>query len=250
MLTKCRAALSVAHPTLFTSLILIDPIFAPSPTKGMGLMLAKGVLRKRVEWPTRDAAEKTFKKAFATWDTRVLERWNKHALYTPEEKQHLPGPLTKLVTSRFSELLGFMSPAFIYNPETDSDEIPWAKDVLLGHKIVELIPRNTLYICGALSFSAGPEIREDWLARTGTGPYMGRRVAERRVETAVIPRAGHFAPLEDPEACAEAVVAWLMTELHVWDEGEKKMRLNWRNLRPGEKEERAEMWMASLKAKL
>ncbi|RDW73169.1 hypothetical protein BP6252_07076 [Coleophoma cylindrospora] len=227
-----------------------DPIFAPSATIQLGTMLAKGTLRRRVEWPTREAAQERSQKTFAGWDPRVLDRWNKYALYTPKEKQHLPGPPTRLVTSRFAELIAFISPTFIYDGKTDSDKIAWTDDVLLGHKLLELIARNTLYICGDLSVSAGPEIRQDWLARTATGPNLGRRVTKKRVETAVIPRAGHYVPLEDPKACADAAIAWLMDELQGWDEEEKKIKLSWKDLSPEEKEERAETWMTNLKAKI
>ena len=215
----------------------------------MGTALAKGTLRKKVEWPSRKVAEKVFKRALASWNPRVLQKWNKYALHTPETENEELCP-TKLVTSRYAEFLCFMSPSFIYNGQVETEQLPWNQEIRLGQYLVELIPRNTIYICGSLSVSAGPEVRKDWLSRTGTRLYLGRRVSEIRVEDAVIPDAGHMVPFEAPTACAETIATWVDEETKMWEGEEVSMTTNWRNLTLKQKEDRANAWMAALKSKI
>jgi len=74
--------LSLMHPRLFTSLILMDPPIArvPSPQGNMGP--AKASTNRRDRWPSRKAAEASFKRSkfYQAWEPRVLDLWVKHGL--------------------------------------------------------------------------------------------------------------------------------------------------------------------------
>jgi len=245
--------LSLAHPTLFSTMILLDPIIAPAEMVSMGLMLARTTLRRRIEWPSRLAAEKAFKVGFAAWDSRVLEKFLDYALYpyrSAQPRNAAESQPVRLVTGRFQELMSFIRPDFVYTGDMNSKEIAWVEETFLSHKIIDLVPCTTLYICGEKSVSAGPEIRKDWLARTGTGAHMGRRGRKRRVEEVIVPGAGHFVPMENPRACAEAAAKWIDEDAKRWEAEEKSMKETWRSLSKDEKEKRANAWMNNLKGKL
>ncbi|KAI4721734.1 toxin biosynthesis protein-like protein [Aureobasidium sp. EXF-10727] len=74
-------ALSLMHPRLLSTLILIDPVIirkSHSNAYDLGRLSA----RRRDKWPSREAARKAFEKSpmFKDWDRRVLDRWMDHAL--------------------------------------------------------------------------------------------------------------------------------------------------------------------------
>lgn len=74
--------LSLMHPRLFTSLILIDPVIQrlPSPEGNFGPAKASTVRRDR--WPSKKEAKAKFSKSkfYQTWDPRVLDKWVEHGL--------------------------------------------------------------------------------------------------------------------------------------------------------------------------
>ena len=252
LLTAASIMLSLAHPTLFTTMVLIDPIVAPASMVQLGKMLAKNSLRRRVEWPSRQEAEKSLNASFKFWDHRVREKIIKYGLFPfpkegVESSEDVP---TRLVTGRYQELVAFVRPSFIYSGKVKMDNIPWVQEALMVHKVIDFVPCNTLYISGGKSPATDPEIRKDCLKRTGSGAHMGRRDRKRRVEEAVVPGMGHFVALEAPKACAEAAAVWIDEEVDRWEKEEESMKKGWRNLSLEEKEERGNTWLAALKAKL
>jgi hypothetical protein len=155
---------------------------------------------------------------------------------------------TRLVTGRYQELGRIVRPAFIYNGNLNPEKMPWVEEALLVDDLIGFIPCSAIYICGALSASAGREIRNDWVTRTGAAKHTGKRLQKRRVEAKVLPGVGHFGPMESPIAFAGAVAEWIDEEVGEWEKEDEKLRA-WRNLALDKKEELAKTWMASLKAK-
>jgi len=84
--------LSLMHPRLLTSLILIDPVIQriPSPKGNFGP--AKASTGRRDLWPSRHAAREKLlqSKFYQAWDPRVLEMWVQFGL------RELPTPLHSL----------------------------------------------------------------------------------------------------------------------------------------------------------
>lgn len=74
--------LSVMHPRLFTSLILIDPVIQKGPSNSGNYNPARASTNRRDRWPSREAAKAAFKRSkfYQTWDPRVLEKWIEHGL--------------------------------------------------------------------------------------------------------------------------------------------------------------------------
>ena len=74
--------LSLIHPRLFTSIILLDPVLQRLASARGNFMPAYASTLRRDIWPSREAAAKSFRsKAFyKRWDPRALDLWIKHGL--------------------------------------------------------------------------------------------------------------------------------------------------------------------------
>ena len=63
-------------PSLFDSVIFVDPVIKPPTGSYSGpKTLAEGALRRKDFWPSREVAKEMFltKKFFQVWDSRVLD---------------------------------------------------------------------------------------------------------------------------------------------------------------------------------
>ena len=246
--------LSLAHPRLFASMILIDPIIHPEAIGNVGPVFTRGILRRQVTWPSRQAAERTSNAIFKSWDPRVLQSFNSYGLFPypklgPDDDPETPEP-TRLLTGRYQDLAGIVRPQYIYDGKIERDGIVWRDEVRVLHDMLHFIPCNTLYICGSKTFATNAKIRKDWQERTGSGLHLGRRMRERRVEEVLVPGAGHFVPLEEPTACANAAAKWISEELGGWEKEEEAMKKNWSSLSVEEKDKKANAWIAAIKAKI
>ncbi|TKA79379.1 hypothetical protein B0A55_02845 [Friedmanniomyces simplex] len=74
--------ISIMHPRLFTTLILMDPVIQRQLSKQGNYSPAKASARRRDRWPNRQVAEASFKRSkfYQTWDPRVLDLWIKYGL--------------------------------------------------------------------------------------------------------------------------------------------------------------------------
>ncbi|KAK5626249.1 hypothetical protein RRF57_001964 [Xylaria bambusicola] len=72
--------LSLLHPRLLTTLVLLDPtivIFDPAKNSGPGSSRARASAWRREIWPSRQAAVESFQRSpfYRSWDPRVLKAW-------------------------------------------------------------------------------------------------------------------------------------------------------------------------------
>ncbi|KIV98693.1 uncharacterized protein PV09_09521 [Verruconis gallopava] len=74
--------LSLMHPRLIETLVLIDPVISRAPSRSGNWGVAAASFTRRDRWPSRRAAEESFKRSkfYQVWDPRVLERWIKYGL--------------------------------------------------------------------------------------------------------------------------------------------------------------------------
>lgn len=74
--------LSLMHPRLLETLILIDPVIQRFGSAQGNYAPAQSSAFRRDRWPSRAAAAEAFKrnKFYQTWDPRVLDRWIQHGL--------------------------------------------------------------------------------------------------------------------------------------------------------------------------
>ncbi len=124
--------LSLMHPHLFTTLVLLDPVLnfrIAGPAFGYTPLELSAV--RREVWPSRAAAAESFRKSkfYAGWDPRVLDAWIQHGLRdlptklfpdaasagsaaTAKEGSSKPedGPPVTLTTTKAQEVFTFLRP--------------------------------------------------------------------------------------------------------------------------------------------
>ncbi|TKA62326.1 hypothetical protein B0A49_05348 [Cryomyces minteri] len=86
--------LSLHHPRLLETLILIDPVIQRFSSAQGNYAPAQASTFRRDRWPSRQAAAAAFKRSkfYQAWDPRVLNLWIKHGL------RDLPTPLYPTAT--------------------------------------------------------------------------------------------------------------------------------------------------------
>ncbi|KAI0394249.1 Alpha/beta hydrolase family-domain-containing protein [Xylariaceae sp. FL0594] len=121
------AHLSLLHPRLLSTLVLLDPtiiVFDPARSSGPGTTPARASAFRRDLWPSRADAVASFARSpfYRTWDPRVLDAWNRHAI------RDLPTPLypalpdseggggggATLRTTKHQEVFTFFRPLYPY----------------------------------------------------------------------------------------------------------------------------------------
>ncbi|KAF2496028.1 hypothetical protein BU16DRAFT_617537 [Lophium mytilinum] len=257
--------LSLIHPRLFETLILVDPVIQHVSSKKGNYAPAQASSRRRDFWPSRAAAETSFKKSkfYQTWDPRVLDRFIEHGLrelptqlyptststptipypatstteptLTPTPPQ--PRPVT-LTTTKHQEVFTFLRPN--YSPSTsdrrthpdldpsDDPQTPFYRPepIMTFHQLPHLRP-SVLYIFGSLSDLSTPEFRANKLSVTGTGIGGSGGVKEGRVKEVVFEKTGHLIPMEKPGETAESVAQWVAAEMDRWRAAEKLAEQDW-----------------------
>ncbi|KAL2818009.1 hypothetical protein BJX63DRAFT_429341 [Aspergillus granulosus] len=68
--TCIRALLSLLHPRLLSSLILMEPVIEKDIHTGKGPAFVKLSLARKDKWPSLEAAEAWFRKQYRNWDPR------------------------------------------------------------------------------------------------------------------------------------------------------------------------------------
>ncbi|KAK8166509.1 Alpha/beta hydrolase family-domain-containing protein [Phyllosticta citrichinensis] len=126
--------LSLMHPRLFETMVIVDPVIQRVTALDGNFLPAAQSARRRDIWPSRTAAAESFKKHpfYQRWDARVLDRWIKYGLRdlptsiypsleaaaannpktssSPASPQE--GPPVTLTTTKHQEVLTFVRPNF------------------------------------------------------------------------------------------------------------------------------------------
>lgn len=243
--------LSLMHPRLFVSLILLDPGIQLRPNDTMLGTNPPGMLNtvtyRRDIWPSRKAAGEAFKKSpiFASWDQRVFERMMKYglrelptALYpeTPSGQSTKEGPYVTLTTTKHQEAWSLMRPNFDNRDASGRIKIDRSThadlDPLVAsspfyrpeprstwYRLPELRP-SVLFLTGGATEMRLDEIREgSKIAGTGVGGSGG--VMEGRVKEITLPNCGHLFPMQRVNETAESCATWLGDELQRWRQEER-----------------------------
>ncbi|KAF2156110.1 alpha/beta-hydrolase [Myriangium duriaei CBS 260.36] len=275
--------LSLIHPRLFTSLILIDPVISRSQG-GANWRPARASAGRRDLWPSRAAAKTAFAKSkfYQTWDPRVLERWMEHGLRDlptaiyPESSslttEDDDGDDTEdrekqvtLRTTKHNEVHSFVRPAYRTPTAKDGPNRPPTSashpELFVtggappsepfyrpepGQTFARLphLRPATLYVFGAKSDLSGPSQRADKLACTGIGMGGSGGVRAGRVKEVLVD-AGHLVPMEKVQETADAAAEWIGNEVGRWKEEEAEVR---RELEGVDRRDRARMSEGFMKA--
>ncbi|KAK4504903.1 hypothetical protein PRZ48_002866 [Zasmidium cellare] len=223
--------LSCIHPRLFASLVLIDPILGMD-TMATGQRLIPFAATKPDLFPSREVAQKGFKKAFKNWDERAFQRWMEFGLRdTPTLLYPEPGKVT-LRTTKANEAWSYARTQFdeanedgtksktdwIKYPDTDPTGRPFYRPE--GLEAMEMLPRiraDVLFVFPQYT-AASAQSNERNVAQTGIAIGGSGGAKEGKVSKVNLKNAGHLCPFEVPPACAKAIGEWLGPELKAWKE--------------------------------
>ncbi len=240
------AYLSTLHPSLFTSLILIEPPVYPEMLPKVSLAQMRGMLRRREEWPDRSAAEKAIRKSpyYGRWDPRVLERYLKHGLrevrFSQSTNSQQDGSPVRTVAYKELEVahimrlndrgVGLNSGENVthedrrYVPDLDIATAiqstplyaPWPRQMFF---LLPQLRHWVLYTDGDKSPRTTPEITKARLETTGTGQggSGGKRVGT--VKHVLIKGGQHTIPLDEHLGqVAEAAGQFIVDEMKRFQE--------------------------------
>jgi len=239
--------LSIMHPRLLTSLILMEPIIQPTPPPGTNV--ARSSSYRPDLWPSLSAASAAFRqnKFFAGLDSRVLNSVLEYgirkiptALY-PLSKTVKEGAYT-LTTSKHQEVWSFLRPNFEGRDPTTSpnkvdrllipDMNPAQREVLfyrgeisVAYEYLPYLRPSVLYIFGARSNLSSPEAQDKKLERTGAGLGGSGGAKLGQVEKYMFEKLGHMAPLENVGESACVIGDWIGRKLSQFTEDEEAIRV-------------------------
>lgn len=236
-----RSLLSLSHPRLLRSLVLIDPVIQV-PNGSVPPAIAS--TPRRDVWESREAAAERFRgtKFFQAWDPRVLDRWIQYGLRQFPTEIHPTDDAADrrvtLTTPKHQELFTFLRP--MYNPapgEKFVDRDPIADEEYPGYpfyrpeplKVFRQLPElrpSVLYIFGEKSVLSTPILRQGKMERTGTGVGGSGGVSAGRVKEVLLD-CGHLVAMEKVTECADAITAHLSSELERWRQEKKEFEDHW-----------------------
>ncbi|KAL3458898.1 Alpha/beta hydrolase family-domain-containing protein [Aspergillus heterothallicus] len=235
------AHLALIHPSLLTSLILIDPVIqTENPSKAY----APPSTFRRDIWPSRRLAIEAFSKnkVFQKWDPRVLDKFTEYGLRdlptelypdVPDGAEDCPVTLT---TTKAQEVFTFLRPTYVdgkvgleegawkneMHPDDIDETYPFYRPEppQIFRRLSELQP-SVLYVFGETSELSSFDARRAKMNTSGTGVEGSGGVAKNRVKQVVLP-AGHLVPMETVAECAGAAASFLDAELRRWEDEQSR----------------------------
>ncbi|KAL3462897.1 Alpha/beta hydrolase family-domain-containing protein [Aspergillus heterothallicus] len=236
--------LSISHPSLFKTLIFLEPMIQrepPAPPGGRNPALWTSTRPDR--WPSLQEAEAYIRRnpSWRRWDARCLERYITFGLrrsrQTETPRRDPPaspsttttppgsGPVT-LTTSKAQESWTFLrhngaAPGSSEDNDDDDDDnyeadyrsaAPWPS---IAFEYLAYLRPSVLYVFGSRSQINVPARREDKVRRTGGGIGGGRDgVADSGAESVsvmgeVVEGSSHMFPLEKMGETARVVASWV-----------------------------------------
>ncbi|KAL2823231.1 alpha/beta-hydrolase [Aspergillus cavernicola] len=271
--------LSLMHPRLFTSLILIEPYLYPVDTgEGGRWILARA--RQSDSWDSLSKAAAISQNNYGAWDPRVFERWVQHgfrdlptALHpaTETETEINKGAVALTTTipqevfmyarpnSQRHKQLGLPAeednndddgPSPAHDPLVVPDMIGglyrkqrfYRPEPILAWRLLPHLQPSALYLSGAMSGLSLAGGQAQAAERTGTGFGGSGGAPCHRVKHVVVERAGHTLPMEKVGETAAAMGLWIAEELQRWREEERRIEDGWRGLSVKEKSGLSTEW--------
>jgi pimeloyl-ACP methyl ester carboxylesterase len=253
--------LSLFHPRLLSSVVLMDPVIQQYASAPTGPSPAQQSTFRRDIWPSRAEAIAAFGKSkfYQSWDKRVFERWCEFGIRdTPSPLYPDENGAVTLSTTKHQECFTFLRPSWdgvspVGNTILDRELVP---DLNLKHparyplyrpeppntlaRMGELRP-SALYIFGELSDMSSPELIQAKLDITGAAPGGSGGAKAGRVKGITLKGVGHLVAMERSEECADAAAAWFGQEVKRF-EAERKVYEEWTKKSLMEKQTMSEEW--------
>ncbi|KAM5431443.1 hypothetical protein MferCBS31731_007875 [Microsporum ferrugineum] len=265
--------LSILHPRLFTSLILLDPVinrlevlddeYSKQAKVKIPVVTLVSTYRRDL-WPSRVDAEKAIKrnKFYQNWDPRVLECFVKYGLRElPTAIYPLEGssankcvgerPVT-LTTTRHQEVFSFFRAAYGLNsndsqsanrlthPDLDShiykSAFPFYRyEVNKTFEMLPFVRPSVLYLFAEHSEVSNRKLNQEKVDQTGIAVGGSGGAAEGRVKAIVMEGVGHLIAMEAVNQTAELCANQISTEMQRWRKEEEQLAEEWKKRSPIEK---------------
>ncbi|OJZ84841.1 hypothetical protein ASPFODRAFT_138841 [Aspergillus luchuensis CBS 106.47] len=268
--------LSLMHPRILQSLMLIEPYIIEKNTDADAPLLVHLTKHKRDLWPSRAAAEEKARQYLRSWDSRVLERWFQWgyrelptALYPKDGAPSSETPVT-LTTTKFQEAMTYARA----NPyrhkelglqnENNSERLAepphdplFFPDVMAGlppgqqayrpepivaGKLLPHLRPSALFLSGASSPLYKCGLHTTMAERTGGSIGGSGGVRYGRVQHLWVEGAGHALPLEKVDLTASILGEWIQTEMERWTTDEHRIATGWEDLSPAERSQFTKEW--------
>lgn len=233
--------LSLIHPNLFQTLVLIDPVISKQSSYEGEMKAARASALRRDRWPSHSAAKEAFQrnKFYQLWDKRVFDLWVKHglrdlptALYhsIKQDSERGENEVT-LATTKHQEVMTFLRLAprqkqidtiHLTHPDFTSGSnstVPFYRpEPIITFNNLPYLRPSVLYIFGDESYLSTEEARADKMAVTGIGIGGSGGAKSGRVKEYLMKGVGHMIPMEKVHETAEQSVLWIRDALNLWQE--------------------------------
>lgn len=263
--------LSLLHPRLLHSLVLMDPVFS---RKTAGTLWAAQSVDRRDLWTSRSAAAAKMRsnRAFQAWDEGVLDQYIEYGLrdLPTEMYPEMPvdtdadDPPVTLQTTKAQEQYNYIRAAYHddryllqdgelwqdFHPEDIEPDIGLfsrAENKIFHRRLPELRP-SVLYVVGEKSEVSTADSRRNRMEITGSGTNGSGGAKKGRVQEVALD-CGHLVPFERPKEAARACAAFVGAELDRWGTEEKSRRERWERLSRKERVDINDLWRKNIGAK-
>ncbi|KAL4904982.1 hypothetical protein BDW74DRAFT_168124 [Aspergillus multicolor] len=257
--------LSLIHPRLFTSLILIEPVIEEDIYIGIGPELVRYALARKSGWASREEAYTYFRKLFKKWDASALELWMRYGLTesspssTTSKTQNDQASTLNLTTHPYHEVNPYLRANYEHKkPACGDQENPdiigpdhtiapfYRNEPLLIWRMLPHIRPSVLWFFGSTSPSSTPKKRKEKLEITGSGIGGSGGYRMGRVKEVTIKGSTHQLPFEEVGRISSESAEWLRGEMERWKEYDERVRKSWEV----EPDNRVKNWHTPLKESL
>lgn len=249
--------LSLLHPRLLESIILIDPVISPKMV-AVRANPAFASAKRRDIWPSRTVAAESFKKSkfYQVWDPRVLDLWLEFGLrdlptavypdLKASETTDEGTPVT-LTTPRLHEVFSFGKESIapsekpadgfteeewttlheMMDPGEDADTQLFRPEPPIIYQNLKLLRPSTLVLYGEISPINPRNKVEQMVGIIGTGLGGSGGQAKGRSTAVAIKGAGHLVAMEKVNDTADAISRWVGPEIERWRSREELFARYW-----------------------
>ncbi|KAL4896064.1 toxin biosynthesis protein [Aspergillus ambiguus] len=258
-----RLFLSLYHPRLLSSLMLIEPFLHEKDRPGPWV-LVRAV--QRDAWPSRSEAIKASKRYLKGWDARVVDRWSQYGYRNLSSDANVPQgaeadgtvgvalatPISQEVlmyarpNSRRHKQLGLPSEeddneGESSSPPHDPLSVPdvlgplyrhqrfYRPEPILAYKLLPHIRPPVLYVSGDKSELTQSGRQSAAAQKTGIGFGGSGGMEHNRVKHVIIQKSGHSVPMEKVGETADALSNWVSQQVQRWREDEQRILAGWGN---------------------
>ncbi|KAI9035179.1 putative toxin biosynthesis protein [Aspergillus affinis] len=232
--------LSIIHPRLLSTLVLIEPVILEVAFGGPNPGIVAS--RRRDIWESPEKAKASLDKSLSKWDSRARERYIRYGLrpvptrlYDPVTDPKVPKTALTLTTTKHQEAWNFFTPnlesedldRFLtpdWDPEKERPYLFSRPECWSAMRNLPFVRPSVLWVFGGKSFLSSPEAQDSKMRKTGTGIGGSGGVAQGMVEKALLPNSSHTLVFEQVDWCAQAIAYWIQRWFQKYLEGEKFWR--------------------------